>query len=390
MTIERVRVGDVLSLQRRSVVVEPDVEYEEIGVRSFGRGIFHKDPVTGVDLAKKRVFRIEPGDLVISNVFAWEGAVAVASDAESGKIGSHRFMTFVPIDRRAHPRWLYWFFRSEAGLELMRRASPGSAGRNRTLAVKRFEALELPLPPLEEQRRVAGLLDRAQSGVAVVSGLLEKCGSLASAAQVSLTAPTSLTDADYAAQGWVSVELGNVMRPSTQQVTVDPASDYRLAGIYSFGRGLIDRGLLPGFQTSYKTLTVLSEGDVVVSKLNGWEGAVAVVDAGFDGSCVSSEFPVFKLDLTRLLPVFFRGIAKSPSFWEALDSSARGSMVRRRRISGTEFLRARVRLPSLEVQSEAAQRAEVLDRVAARRIRSRERVSALIPALLNREFAATT
>ena len=50
--------------------------------------------------ATKRVFRIEPGDLVISNVFAWEGAIAVASDDEAGTIGSHRFMTFVPADGR--------------------------------------------------------------------------------------------------------------------------------------------------------------------------------------------------------------------------------------------------------------------------------------------------
>ncbi len=40
-------------------------------------------------------FAIEPGDLLFSNVFAWEGAVALAGDAESGLIGSHRFMTYV-------------------------------------------------------------------------------------------------------------------------------------------------------------------------------------------------------------------------------------------------------------------------------------------------------
>lgn len=159
MTVERVRVGDVLSLQRRIVVVEPDGEYEEIGVRSFGRGIFHKDPVMGTDLGNKRVFRIEPGDLVISNVFAWEGAIAVASKAEASKIGSHRFMTFVPTDGGIDTSWAAWFFRSEPGLELIGLASPGSAGRNRTLAIDRFDALEIPLPTINEQRRQARYLD---------------------------------------------------------------------------------------------------------------------------------------------------------------------------------------------------------------------------------------
>jgi type I restriction enzyme S subunit len=124
--------------------VDQTREYQEIGVRSFGRGIFHKEPVAGTDLGNKRVFQIEPGDLVISNVFAWEGAIAVASGAEAGRIGSHRFMTFVAIDDRIETSWAAWFFRSEPGLELIGRASPGSAGRNRTLAIDRFESLEIP------------------------------------------------------------------------------------------------------------------------------------------------------------------------------------------------------------------------------------------------------
>lgn len=160
------RVGKVLKLTRRPVEVRLDGSYEEIGIRSFGRGVFHKEPVSGAQLGSKRVFRIEPGDLLLSNVFAWEGAVAVAGHAEQGKIGSHRFMTYVPInDDEIDTNWASWFFRSEPGLELIRQASPGSAGRNRTLAIDRFEALAIPLPPIDEQRRVASYLDRVSETV---------------------------------------------------------------------------------------------------------------------------------------------------------------------------------------------------------------------------------
>lgn len=160
MTVEHVLVGDVLALQRRAIDVQPDVEYREVGVRSFGRGIFHKEPINGLDLGGKRVFSIEPGDLVISNVFGWEGAIAVASDAERGMIGSHRFMTFRPKGERVDTAWISWFFLSEPGLDLIRRASPGSAGRNRTLAIERFLALEIQVPPIDEQRRQVETLSR--------------------------------------------------------------------------------------------------------------------------------------------------------------------------------------------------------------------------------------
>jgi type I restriction enzyme S subunit len=174
---KRLRVGDVLQLERRGVHVNVSAEYEEIGVRSFGRGIFHKEPVGGASLGAKRVFRIEPGDLVLSNVFAWEGAIAVASPTERGKIGSHRFMTFVARDGRIDTSWAAWYFLSEPGLELIQKASPGSAGRNKTLAVKRFEELMIPVPPIDDQREQAAYLDRISDQARAASTVLAEHGS---------------------------------------------------------------------------------------------------------------------------------------------------------------------------------------------------------------------
>src|SRR5690606_7675002 len=82
-------------LVRRQVVIEPEASYPELGIRSFGKGAFHKPAVPGMELGNKRLFRIETGDLLFSNVFAWEGAIAIAGPADSGRFGSHRFMTCV-------------------------------------------------------------------------------------------------------------------------------------------------------------------------------------------------------------------------------------------------------------------------------------------------------
>src|SRR5260370_3684421 len=128
MMVPTAKVGEVLELKRRAVAVGPLSQHREIGVRSFGRGIFHKEPTDGASLGSKRVFEICPGDLVLSNVFAWEGAIAVATARETGMIGSHRFMTYVPRGDQIDTHWAAWFFRTEFGLELIQRSSPGSAG----------------------------------------------------------------------------------------------------------------------------------------------------------------------------------------------------------------------------------------------------------------------
>lgn len=155
-----VRAGDILELRRRLVDVQPDKEYREVGVRSFGRGLFAKPPLNGSELNGKRVYRVESEDLIISNVFAWEGAVAVAGSEHSGMIGSHRFMTWVPVSASVDVRFLRHYLTAERGLADLREASPGSAGRNKTLSIKKFEEIQIPLPDMSDQRRVVDLLDR--------------------------------------------------------------------------------------------------------------------------------------------------------------------------------------------------------------------------------------
>ncbi|MFI6991803.1 hypothetical protein [Nonomuraea wenchangensis] len=163
-------VGQVIRLTRRQVDVAENETYREIGIRSFGRGVFHKEPVTGAELGGKRVFAIEPGDLLFSNVFAWEGAVALAGDAERGYIGSHRFMTYLVEIERADASYLRHYFTSSAGLEVIRRSSPGSAGRNKTLGIKNFEAQRILLPSLTEQQRIGRHLDALAVGLGTSKG----------------------------------------------------------------------------------------------------------------------------------------------------------------------------------------------------------------------------
>lgn len=156
---ESLPVGKVMTLERRQVSPKQGETYREIGIRSFGRGIFHKAPVTADEIGLKRVFSVMPGDLVFSNVFAWEGAVALAGEAESGMIGSHRFMTYVVDDSVADATYLKHYFTSSHGLDVIRRASPGSAGRNKTLGIKSFDGQLIPVPAIETQRRIGRILD---------------------------------------------------------------------------------------------------------------------------------------------------------------------------------------------------------------------------------------
>lgn len=146
-------LGAVLDRMRRPLAISPDERYAQIGIRSHGNGIFHKPEAAGASLGNKAVFGIEPGDLVFNIVFAWEGAVAVASPSEAGRCGSHRFPTY-----RARPNvdvaYVQHVLLSPLGLRLLGLASPGSAGRNRTLNQTSLMRSAIPVPGLDEQERL--------------------------------------------------------------------------------------------------------------------------------------------------------------------------------------------------------------------------------------------
>lgn len=137
----------VAPLIRRKIEIDPDEEYPELGIRSFGKGTFHKPAIKGSDLGRKRIYRIEAGDLMFSNVFSWEGAIAVARPEDHGRVGSHRFISRVPQPGVVTAKFLCFHFLTEAGLQQIGYASPGSAGRNRTLGLKALDAIKVPVPP---------------------------------------------------------------------------------------------------------------------------------------------------------------------------------------------------------------------------------------------------
>jgi len=148
---------EVAPIVRRPVQIDKTAMYPELGIRSFGKGTFHKPPVAGATLGSKRLFRIEPGDLLFSNVFSWEGAIAVVQDADAGRFGSHRFITCVPNPALATAEFLRCWLLTAEGMAHILEASPGAAGRNRTLGLKKLMAITVPVPPLDAQKKLSDL-----------------------------------------------------------------------------------------------------------------------------------------------------------------------------------------------------------------------------------------
>lgn len=149
---------DCLSRVERPVEVNPNQLYTQIGIRSHGKGLFYKEPVTGSVLGNKAVFWIEPDCFIVNIVFAWEQAVGKTTQSEVGMIGSHRFPMYRPVNDRVDVDYLIYYFLTKRGTDILEAASPGGAGRNKTLGQDRFLKSKVILPPIEEQHKIAAIL----------------------------------------------------------------------------------------------------------------------------------------------------------------------------------------------------------------------------------------
>jgi type I restriction enzyme S subunit len=162
------KISKLLKKISSSVNVNLNDMYRQIGIRSHGKGIFHKETVSGKQLGNKRVFWVEENVFIVNIVFAWEQAVAKTSEAENGMIASHRFPMYKAKNNKLSIKYITHFFLTKKGKTLLGLASPGGAGRNRTLGQKDFENLEFLLPEtVEEQIKIADCLSSLDNLIAV-------------------------------------------------------------------------------------------------------------------------------------------------------------------------------------------------------------------------------
>ncbi|HOP98623.1 MAG TPA: restriction endonuclease subunit S [Verrucomicrobiota bacterium] len=145
------RLGRVVRVHVRPITRDDAESYVALGLYNRGRGIFHKPPTLGAELGVSTFSWVEPGDLIISGQFAWEGAVALASSAEERTIVSHRYHLLRGINDRTTTPYLWALFRSDFGAMLLDQHSRGAAGRNRPLNLRALLKEPVPIPPYELQ-----------------------------------------------------------------------------------------------------------------------------------------------------------------------------------------------------------------------------------------------
>lgn len=163
---EKRKIGDICTLTPRKIQ-KPKKGYWRLGLRSHAKGTFHeyvKDPSKN---SMTELFVVKNNDLIVNITFAWEHAIAIASQDDENKLVSHRFPTY-SFNDYAIPNFMYYVVTQKIFKKKMDDISPGGAGRNRVMSKKDFPLIKVFIPHISEQKKITYFLSLIDSKISVI------------------------------------------------------------------------------------------------------------------------------------------------------------------------------------------------------------------------------
>ena len=195
-----------------------------------------------------RRFVARTGQLILSRIDARNGAIGVVPPKLDGAVVTSDFPLFDLDRHKLEPPFLGWLCRTEGFVDLCRRASEGTTNRVR-LKEERFLELEIPLPPLDEQRRIVTQIEELAALIDEARALRQRSAEEATLL-VSRATAMLLDDA-----GWEGQRLGELLAESPRN-GLSPKPE-----VESGGRPMLRINAVSSSPTRFVDLTAAKQVD---------------------------------------------------------------------------------------------------------------------------------
>lgn len=299
------------------------------------------------------IFTNEKGTIVNENdlIIAWDGANAgKVGVGFNGVIGS----TLAKLSLKTNniePRFLFWYLESQNDIIKSQRTGATIPHVNGNA----LKDLEIPLPPLATQKRIAEILDAADALRRKDQELLKKYDELAQAIFIDMFGDPELNE-----KGWEKVELSHFIARLETGVSVNSNDD-----IYSSDKKCVLKTscVYTGYFKSNEAKIIIpsdivraklnpAKDSIIISRMNTRElvGMSAYIDRDYPNlflpdrlwMTIKSSQPHSSLWLSYAL--------KSPAIKDQIQKIASGTSGSMKNISKKDFLEMEIINPSVDLQ----------------------------------------
>jgi type I restriction enzyme S subunit len=388
-----VPLRELLTPVSRPEAVDPQKTYHILGAHWYAKGLYTKDIKSGSQIQAKNLYRAEQGDFVYNRLFAWKGSFAVASEENHGCYVSNEFPCFLVNQNRIDSRYLWRYF-SRAGIweEAFGLSTGGTPTSRNRLKEDKLLAMKMPLPPVEEQRRIVAKINELASKIEEARCLRRKA---MAEAETLLPSEISYLFSKGKENGWTTEFLRDYMIDDCYGTSEKTSDDN--SGTPIFRMGNIQSGRLDLRDLRYLHLNdkdraklLLKKGDILVNRTNSAElvGKCAVFD--LEGEYGFASYLIrLCLDKDRAEPRLVASYINSPT-GRAYMFSERKQMTGQANVNATKLKALPIALPSLPEQRRIVAyldglqaKVEVLKHLQSQ---SSTELDALLPSILDKAF----
>ena len=148
-------------------------------------------------------------------------------------------------------------------------------------------------------------------------------------------------------QGFES--LSALLTAAAELAKIDDDKEYKQITLKIHGKGAVLRDKMLGSRIKTKRQFLARAGEVIISKIDAKLGAMAVVPSDLDGAVVSGDFPLFKVDQSKVDIRYLDYVLRFGDYPSLLLKFAKGT-TNRRRVSASNVLSLTIYLPDLAEQ----------------------------------------
>ena len=333
--------------------------------------------------------RLKAGDIVFARTGATTGKSFLIRECPTDAVFAS-YLIRVRVGDSADPRFVSHFFQTPIYWAQITKSARGVAqpGVNATT----LKALEIPLPPLAEQRRIAEVLDRAEALRAKRRAGLAQLDSLTQSLFLDL-----FGDDGENSKGWLVRAVADYVREFQGGKSIESES----------GENVITRNrvlkvsAVTGMKflaheskpvpDSYEPPTVhfAKPGDLLFSRANTTElvGAVAYVESTPPNVLLPDKLWRFVWrEPAAIEPLFVWALFQTPTLRREIGQRATGTSGSMKNISQEKVFGIRTILPPIELQREFARRLSAVEKLKTAQRASLAELDALFATLQHRAF----
>jgi len=317
--------------------------------------VYAERPFAEVD---KGYTSFENGDILFAKITPCmeNGKVALAQNLSNGiGRGSTEFYVLRPGER-VLGEYIYHFVRQPQFREEAKKNFTGTAGQQRV--PKSFvQNAPVPLPPLAEQRRIVGILNRAARIERLRRQVQERLQEFVPALFVKMFGDPATNP-----MGWPDQKLGDVCLKTEQyNPGKQPTKEFKyvdISGVDNISKRINTFRSVLGAEAPSRARKRIRASDVLVSSVRPNLNAAAIVPDYLDSGIASTGFCVLRANQKILDPIYLFSQVCSTHFIDTMVSKARG--VNYPAVSDKDIKDILIPLPPLHIQNRFADIVEAM------------------------------